>query len=507
MKKVTIILIILTIFAKCSGFLREIALSYFYGVSYISDAYLISTTIPSVIISFIGIGINTGFIPIYSKIEKNEGVECAIRFTNKLLSCLFIVFTLIILLALPFTNSIVKMFALGFEGETLELAVDFTRVSLFSVYFTGSIYVYSGFLNLRGNYIAPVLVALPLNIVTIVSIFISTRGNILLLAIGTLLATASQYILILPCVHKNEFRHKFIMDFADKDIKNLAYISLPIMLGMSVSQINTLIDRTIASKISIGGISSLNYANKLNLFIYSIFVISIITVMYPSISRMSAANDNTGFKKAITESMNAVNLFVIPASVGAMVFSKPIVKMLFGRGAFDAIAVNMTGDALFYYSIGMVGVGLREVLSRAFYSMQDTKTPMINATIGMVLNIVLNLILSRYMGISGLALATSIAATIITILLFINLRKRIGPFGMKHIAITFAKILVASLIMGLIAWFSFNYLIGSISQNLSLLIAIVIGVSVYFTIVCFMKIEDVDVIVKAVKEKLRKANN
>ena len=193
-------------------------------------------------------------------------------------------------------------------------------------------------------------------------------------------------------------------------------------------------------------------------------------------------------------------------TIGAMVFSNQIISFLFGRGAFDDYAINMTSKALFFYAMGMMGVGIREVLARGFYSLQDTKTPMINAALGMLLNIILNVILSRYFGIGGLALATSIAATFTTILLIISLRKKIGSFGMKQISISFLKILFASFFMGLLAKLSFNYLTSSLSQNYSLLGAIGIGSASYFVIIYFMKIEYVDVILGDVKKKLGKGN-
>jgi len=187
-----------------------------------------------------------------------------------------------------------------------------------------------------------------------------------------------------------------------------------------------------------------------------------------------------------------------------MIFAEPIVKLLFGRGAFDTQAISMTSYALFFYSIGMVGFGLMEVLSRAFYAMQDTKTPMINAAIAMVMNIILNIILSKFLGIGGLALATSISAIFCTALLFISLRKKIGPFGMKSITISFIKILCASLMMGVIAKVSYNTLLNSINANLSLILSIGIGAVTYFFIIYFMKIEEVDTVVNAIKRKMIK---
>ncbi|HHX60054.1 MAG TPA: murein biosynthesis integral membrane protein MurJ, partial [Epulopiscium sp.] len=150
------------------------------------------------------------------------------------------------------------------------------------------------------------------------------------------------------------------------------------------------------------------------------------------------------------------------------------------------------------------GFGLTEVLSRAFYSLQDTKTPAINAAIAVVMNIILNIILSKYMGIGGLALATSISAIFCTVLLFISLRKKIGAFGIKDITISFVKIVGASLVMGVIAKLSFNALVGSIGQNLSLVVSIGIGAMVYFVMIYFMRIEEVDVLVEMLRERLRK---
>jgi putative peptidoglycan lipid II flippase len=208
------------------------------------------------------------------------------------------------------------------------------------------------------------------------------------------------------------------------------------------------------------------------------------------------------FKNIIKESTVGVSIMTLPITIGTLLFSEQLISVLYGRGAFDDTAIKITSQALFYYSIGIIGFGFRDILTKVFYSLQETKIPMINAALGMLLNIVLNIILSRYLGIGGLALATSIAATFTTVLLFTSLHKKIGPFGMKQISISFLKILFASSVMGGLAKLSFNYLAASLSQNLSLLMAIGVGVVSYFVIISFMKIEDVDVIVGAIKKKL-----
>lgn len=502
MKKIALSIMFITIISKVFGFARDVTLSYFYGASNITDAYLISIIIPTAIFGIISSGIATGYIPMYTKIEKLEGSKEGNRYTNNLINILFVLCSVILVFGLTFTTPLVKIFASGFTGETLELTVKFTRVGLVAMYFTGLVSIFVGFLQIKNNYIIPALIGLPLNIFTILSIIISAKGNIILLAIGTVIATASQLLLLIPFVYKRGYRYKPILNIKDKYIKDMIYIALPVIVGVSVNQINVLVDRTIASKIVEGGISALNYASQPNGFVQGILVLPIVTALYPMISKMAAEKNMESLKKSVSEAINVINLLVTPAIVGCMVFSKPIIIFLFGRGEFNEQAIAVTSVALFFYSLGMLGFGLREVLARAFYSLQDTKTPVINAAIAVVLNIILNVILSRFMGIGGLALATSISAIFGTILLFISLRKKVGPFGMKYIIISFVKILGSSLIMGLVAMCAFNGISTHVSQYLALIAAIVVGALVYGVIIYFMKIEEVDVLVGAVKKKI-----
>ena len=155
MKKTALLVMIITILSKILGFGREIVLSYVYGASAITDAYLISQTIPAVIFSFISAGIATGFIPLYSRILNEQGQIEANRYTNNLSNALLLLSSVIVVFVLLFTQPIVKIFASGFSSETLELAIRFTRISVFGVYFTALLNIFAGFLRLHENYIIP----------------------------------------------------------------------------------------------------------------------------------------------------------------------------------------------------------------------------------------------------------------------------------------------------------------------------------------------------------------
>ncbi len=503
MKKAALLVMVITIISKVLGFGREIILSYVFGASAITDAYLISQTIPIAIFSFISAGIATGFIPMYSRIQKEDGQLSADQFTSNLSNILILLASVIVAIVLVFTQPIVRFFASGFSGKTLELAVNFTRITVFGVYFTALLNIFAGYLRVYENYVVTALAGFPMNLIIISSLLISAKTNVYMIAFGSLLAIASQLLFFIPFIRKAGFRYKPVLNLKDEQIKTMLFIALPVIVGTSVNEINVLVDRTLASGIAVGGISALNYARRLNGFVQGLFVASITTVMFPMISKMAAEDNIKGLKSTISEAISTISLLVVPATIGAMIFSEEIVSLLFGRGAFTLEAIEMTGDALFYYSIGMIAFGLRDILSRAFYALQDTKTPMINAAIAVVLNIILNIIFSKYIGIGGLALATSISAIVGTGMLFITLRRKIGGFGLKELSKSFAKMCFASFIMGFIALGSFNYLKQGLGQNFALIIAIGIGAIVYCVLIYFMGIPVVERTIGLVKGKFK----
>lgn len=506
MKKTIIALMAVTIIVKITGLIKEIVFSYYYGASSITDAYIISLTIPAVIFALIGAGIAIGYIPLYNKIENEQGKEAANDFTNNVLNFVMLLCTIIVIIVFLFTEPFIFIFASGFEGDTLEMALLFTRINIVSVYFTGILYIIEANLQVKDAYKVSQLAVIPMILITIASIAASAKYGVYILVYGSVLAVLVQALIVIVYAYKKGYSYKFKVDFNDFFLKRMIYLSLPVIIGSSVLQVNKIIDRTLASQIAVGGISALNYAYKIEGFITGIFVISIVTVMYPNISRMAVAKNFKGMKKALSEAITGISLFVIPATIGAIIFAKPIIVLMFGRGEFGEEAIAMTSISLIFYSIGMIGVGIRSTLAKAFYSLEDTKTPMINSSIAVVLNIILNIVLSRFMGIGGLALATSISALVATGLMFFSLRRKIGELGARKMLISFVKIGFASLVMGIGAKLIFESLSLVIHQNIALLLAIAAGAIIYFLVILFTKIDDVTTITNELKKKFRKAD-
>ncbi|MGK7376263.1 murein biosynthesis integral membrane protein MurJ [Planococcus sp. 1R117A] len=491
MEKTVIALMTVIIVTKVLGFSRDISLSYFYGADGLTDAYLVSTDIPTAFFSFIGMGIVASFIPIFTKIQEKQGIAEARKFTANVINIVLLLSTGIVVLILLFPQAIVKVFASGFEGETLKIAIDFTRIAALSIYFTALIYVFNGYLEVHKSFLPTVLAGLPLNIMMLFVIYLSSFTNIYVLSIGTLVAVVVQFLFLVPWIRKTGYRHSFKVNPREKNVKKMMYIAIPVIIGVSADQINVLVDRTLASQIVEGGISALTYSHRIIFFIQAIFVTAVVTVMFPKISKLAVKQNMAELKNIVGKIITTVALIVIPAAVGIMIFSTQITELLFGRGAFEANEVILTSGVLFFYAVGMLGFGLREVLVKVFYSLEDSRTPMISAFGAMFLNVILCLILSRFMGINGLALATSISTLVFTGFLYISLVRKVGSMNSLKIVQDLFKAVMASAVMGFSAKYIYTLLDEAGMGILALAGGIGAGIVVYASMLWVLQLSDI----------------
>ena len=506
----TFTLMIVTMVAKLLGFGRELVLASAYGASMYSDAYLTAMNIPYVIFTIMGGTLGTIFIPMYFEIKNKEGEKEALKFTNNISNIVIVMGVLLVIFGFIFTEEIVKLFAIGFKGEILDISIKFTRIIMIGTIFTGISYIGSAYLQIKNNFIIPGAITIPRNIIIIISIILSMEYGPYIMIWGTLIGIASEVLLQLPFLINNGYRYIKYINMKDKYIKRTIKLIAPVFIGVAVNQINTMVDRTLASTLSEGSISALNYANKLNGFVMGLFITSIITVIYPMLSRLSFEDDREQFKKSLVASINSVTLLIIPISMGAIILAKPIVKVLFERGEFDSRATSMTAVALIMYSIGMVAFGLRDVLNKVFYSLQDTKTPMVNGVIAMSINIILNIVFIKYLGLVGLALSTSISSIICIFLLFVSLNKKIAYFGQDKIIKTTFKSIISAIVMGVGTYFIYKFLYnilgsGFVHEVISLFGAICTGALIYGIFIVVLKVEEVGLIVDIINRKLTKS--
>lgn len=504
-------LMVVTMLSKVLGFAREIVLGYFYGTSAYSDVYITAMNIPLVVFAAIGTALATTFIPLYHEVLEHGGEKRALKFSNNIMYIVVILSLILAILGYIFAVPLVKLFAMNFTGVKLELTVKFVRIMIIGVVCIGLSNIMTSYLQIQGDFTIPGMIAFPNNIVVIASIALSAiMKNIDILAIGGLLGMASQFLFQVPFAIKKGYKFKPVLDFKDKYLKKMLWLVIPVFIGVAVNQVNTMVDRSLASGLGDGVITALNSASRLNGFILGLFISTIGAVIYPTLSKLSTENNKEKFAESIANSVNCVNLVVLPTTVGAIVLATPVVRVLFQRGAFDARSTSLTATALIFYSVGTIGFGLRDILGKVFYSLKDTKTPMINGVLAVILNIILNLALVKVMGHGGLALATSLSAIICILLLFGSLKKRMGYYGQDKIKNTFFKSLIASLIMGVITYFAYKFCIailglGFIKEAISLGISVGIGAIVYAVLVMVFKVDEIYIFIDMIKKKASRA--
>ncbi|NMB33708.1 MAG: murein biosynthesis integral membrane protein MurJ [Clostridium sp.] len=505
--RAALIIIIFTLASKVLGFFREILIAAKFGSGADTDTFFIALAAIGLFTSMITQSINTTMIPVLSEVEVVEGKEGKKNHTSNLLNIICMLSFAITILAWILAPLVVKSLAAGFEGEQFSFAVLLMRIGLPAIIFAGVQGVFAGYLESELMFTESSIAQFPYNFVYIFSlVFMSSIFGIKGLMVTSVLATLSQIIIQIPGMKKAGFRYRFMLDFKDKYAKKIIYLIPPVLISTTVNDINKMIDKSLASGLVEGSISALNYASKLEGLSTGIFITAITTVIYPMLSQRANKDNLDGFKKSIIYGINIILLITIPAMVGMIILANPIVRVAFQRGAFDSIATYMTVGALSYYAIGLVGTAAKFFLSRVFYSLQDTKTPMINSFIALGINIVLNFALINFMQHRGLALATSISAIATSLFLLYRLKGKIGSFGFMRAVACGLKSLAAASIMGIVVYF-LNKIIdfgaGTLPELIALLISAGVGALVYFIFIYLFKVEELSRFVEAAKAKLK----
>ncbi len=493
---------IFTLISKGMGFLREIMIASKYGSGTQTDTYFVAMTATVLIMATIGAALNTTLIPIFSEIKTTRGSRAQKRYLNNMINIVFFITLITALLAYIFSPLIIRVLAKGFQGEQFLLAVKLNRIGIPIIILLGLTYVLSGYLQSNEIFGPHAIMGIPYNIIFLVGLgFFVSSGRIETLMIISVFAALSQVLIQVPAVLNTRYRYSPRINLRDPYLRKALILVLPVLIGSAVSQINVIIDKTLASELVEGSISALTYASRINEMIISVFVAAIATVVFPMLSKAFSNGNTREIKTIFRKGVSIILIITVPATVGIMLLGEDLIRIFFQRNAFLAEDTIMTSGALFYYSIGLVASALRLMLNKMFYSFQDTKTPMINGAIAVIVNLILNIFLVRSMGHRGLALATSLSALVTTLLLFIDLRSRLGKLGLKTILVTFIKVALASVLMALSIYLVYFKLGAGISSSkllelVKLLATILIAMLVYFSSCLLLRVKELTNILK-----------
>jgi putative peptidoglycan lipid II flippase len=449
----------MTLFSRSFGFIRDLVIAMNFGSSAAADAFFLAFRIPNIQRRILGEGgMNAAFIPVFSEYLAKDKIKEGWEFTSKLFILLILALGLVSFALYTFSPEIITALAPGFsdEPEKFKITVKLTEWMSPFIFFMGLSAFLTAILNTQKIFALPAAAPILLNICIIISaIWISPQMEqpILGLAIGVLAGGFLQIIMQWPKAHQTGLRFKFSLSFNHPGIIKFTKLMIPAVFGVAVYEINILVDTLLASLLPGGSISYLYYGNRLVQLPLGVFAIALSAAILPTLSEQAAKNDMVNFRKTISFGVRLILFITIPATCGLIVLRFPIVNTLWERGEFLRLATDGTALAVLYYSIGLCAFAGLKILTSAFYSLQDAKTPAIIGAYSMVINIILNLILMGPLKHAGLALATSLAAVFNCLALLFILRKKLGRLEGKKILASTQKLIVASGIMTVVVYF------------------------------------------------------
>ncbi|NLW13528.1 MAG: murein biosynthesis integral membrane protein MurJ [Trueperella sp.] len=496
----------LTIVSKILGFIRETSLAAVFGATSDTDAYLLAQTIPHLLFAAISYALTTTFIPVYSHVREERGKEAGFRFANNVIWALLFVAVLFVFAGEALAEQLVRFVAPGLDDPVAKLTEYLSRIIFPMMLFQLLSGVVTGILQADGEFGVPTAAGLAQNVAIIVSILVfGPRYGIASVAVGTLVGAGLALFVKLPALAGTGFRWRAVFDLRDPGLKRMFILMLPAILGAGANQVNTLVDRMLASGLAEGRLTALNYANRLTQLAPGIIGASITTVVYPTLARLAAKKDWQRFSAGVVSSLSLVHFLLLPIAVGVLVLREPLVRIVYERGAFDAVATNETAWALLFFSIGIAAFPMQDLVSRTFFTLQDTKTPLVLGGVTVATNVILNLLLVGPLEQGGLALATVVATTVGLILgLFALKRRGLGKLTWKPLLVSMGKTLIASLIMGFAVIWVYRYSASlvpgqrTVHELVRTGLAAVFGAALYLALTWVLRVEELQVAVNYV---------
>ena len=459
------IITLVTIVSRVLGYVRDQRIALLLGTTPAADAYVLAYRIPNLFRRLVAEGSMTAsFIPVFSSYMREKSRKEVWEFANRLFWTLALVAAVITVLGMVFSPSVVRLFA-GKNIAGVE-AVELNRIIFPYLFFVSLAALAMGILNCFNVFGLPAATPVFLNLATILFTFAIVRNYfkdaVTSIAVGVLVGGVLQFLIQVPLLVRKGMNFNFGISFSHPAIRDVARLMIPRLFGIGIGQINLLIDTRFAtaSMMPEGSLAALYLADRVMELVLGGYAIAVATAILPMMSHQAAAKDYESLKKTLSFSVRIVAFITIPAALGLMILREPIIRVLFQHGQFVAASTRLTARALLYYSIGLPALASVKLIVPAFYSTRDTKTPVIIASISLVLNIVLNIVFMQFffkrVQNGGPALATALATFFDFFALFIIFRIRYGAMGTMEILRSFGKISLCAGIMGVACWFG-NY--------------------------------------------------
>lgn len=443
-----LLVMIITMVSRVLGLVRAGIIAYYFGASAMTDAFFSAFKVSNFFRQLLGEGaLGSSFIPLYNERVESEGEENSKQFIYSILNLLFIFSTIVTILMLIFSQGIIDGIVSGFPDETKIIASRLLKImSVYFVFISLSGMV-CAILNNFKQFAVPASTSIFFNLAIILaSMYFGKTYGIDALAYGVVIGGLFQFLVVLPAFFKIMKGYSFKIDWKDPYLKKIFIMICPMLIGIVARQVNTIVDQMFASYLAEGGVSALENATRLYLLPVGVFGVSISTVIFPALSKAMSKNDLDGATDNIIKGLNILLFLIIPSTAVLTFYAPEVIRLTLSYGKFDEEAVRVTSQALLYYSLGLYFYTAIYLMTRAFYSVKNSKYPVKFSIISIVINIVLNFLLIKSMAYRGLALSTSIASGVNFFLLLIVFRRKYINFSLKKSYIFFIKTFIITAI-------------------------------------------------------------
>lgn len=493
-----------TFLSKALGLVRDSLMGAYFGAGIEADAFMAASKLPTTLFDMvIGGVISASFIPIFNDILTKDSREKASGFANKFITMIILITLIIATVGIIFADPLVSFMAPDFGAETHNLAVSLTSIMFPMIIFTGLAFSFVGILQSFGEYNIPSIISLVSNIAIIAYFLLfGKKFGVTGLSITMLISWSLQVIVQIPSLIKLKFRYKPNFKLRDKDIKSAILLAIPMLISTWIQPLYTLVNARFASHMS-GAYSSLEYANRLYLIMTGVFSFVVTNLIFPKLAKANAGNDREEANALISMSLKAIIMVIAPLMAGIIILAEPVTNIIYGHGALSE-HVNVVSNALACYAVGMLFLAINEVLSKTFFSMKKSVTPMITSIISMIFNVIL--VVSIYGLIRnditkltcGLALAAAGGSIVNALLNGGMLFKKFPDLMKKSDIKSIIKVIISTVVMAVVIKLIYTFIGSSTSFVTSVIscgICAFAGVIVYAVMLIILKTEEITKII------------
>lgn len=416
--------------SRVVGLLREILVAYVFGVRGAINQFTVASQVPNVVRSLVAdAALGAAFIPVFNELLERGEERRAWRVASTVATLSFLGLSAITALTMLFAEPILGVF---YHGPVPHLTVQLTWVLMPTVVLLGFAGIVQAILNSLGEFFVPAVAPVLWNVVIACGLVYAMTVDdpnqaLLVYASATLVGTVVQVLVPLPWLRGRQGRLRVAFDWRDSAVRRVFVLMMPVTLGLGLINVNALVDTVFASFVDPGSAPrAIESAFRVYMLPQGIFAVAIAAVLFPALSRFSAAGDRDGFRRTVGEGIRTIHYLLLPAAALSAVLAGPIVQVLFERGAFDASQRDMVAQCLAAFALGLAANGALLLLNRSFFSLQRPWLPAAAAAGNLVLNGLLDWVLYRPFGVWGIPLATSISNLVFLVVLWMVLRRSIG---------------------------------------------------------------------------------